>query len=215
MENVYPSETDAISTSPSQTRRERSETVESVAGTSGSISGVGRENNCLASDNSPNSSRPGEAGWLSPLHIAAQKGHNGIARVLLQHNTDCNERDSDGLTPLVHAAVGGYEEVVDLLLSRSARICTLDNQGRSVLHWAVVHRREDVLRILLNHCTTNTGERRMLDGYDNEGKTPLHMAIDTGFEAGVQILLDFGANVHFRARKSSTKIGLEEVVDGF
>ncbi|KAJ5373388.1 hypothetical protein N7517_005394 [Penicillium concentricum] len=40
-----------------------------------------------------------DSGWLSALHIAAQKGHHRIMRVLLQQNIDCDEMDSDGLRP--------------------------------------------------------------------------------------------------------------------
>ncbi|KAK3985846.1 ankyrin repeat-containing domain protein [Cladorrhinum sp. PSN332] len=135
--------------------------------------------------------------WQSSLHIAAQKGHNRIVCVLLQHHSDCNEKDSEGLTPLIHATIGGFEDVVSSLLNHGARITSVDNQHRSALHWAIVHRREAMLKLLLKHCAG--GDREVLDGYDVNGKTPLHTAIDTGFEAGVQMLLQFGANVHYRA----------------
>lgn len=162
-----------------------------------SVSGHGGESLGLGTDDLPCLS--GKTGWLSPLHIAAQKGHDRIARVLLQHNIDCNEKDSDGLTPLIHAIAGGYEDVVCLLLSHGACIGSLDSQRRSALHWAVIHRRETMLKVLLNHCS---GEQALIDGYDNDGRTPLHTAVDMGFETGVQILLQFGANVHSKARKS-------------
>lgn len=99
-------------------------------------------------------------------------------------------------TPLIHATIGGYEDVVSSLLAHGARIGNLDTQRRSALHWAVVHRREGLLRLLLKHCA---GDRAVLDGYDDSCKTPLHTAIDTGFEAGVQMLLEFGANIHYKA----------------
>ena len=162
-----------------------------------SVSGHGSDSLGLQIDESISPS--GRAGWLSPLHIAAQKGHDRIARLLLQHSIDCNEKDSDGLTPLIHATIGGFEDVISSLLSHGARIGNVDGQRRSAFHWAVIYRREAVLKILLNHCA---GERTLIDGYDNEGRTPLHMAVDMGFEAGVQVLLQFGANVHYRARKS-------------
>ena len=139
-------------------------------------------------------------GWLSPLHIAAQKGHNRIARILLQHIIDCNEKDSDGLTPLMLAVIGGHEDVVRSLLSYGARIGDVDGQQRpSALHWAVLHRRETLLRVLLNHCVD---ERALVDSYDDFGRTPLHIAIDTDFETGVLILLQFGANPQYKACKS-------------
>lgn len=137
-------------------------------------------------------------GWMSPLHMAAQRGHNGIVRMLLRYHPLCDERDSDGVTPLMHATIGGYEDVVSSLLSHGARIDSVDCRNRTVLHWAVLHRRETLLKMLLAYCA---GDHAVVDAYDNAGRTVLHTAIDTGFEAGVHILLQFGANIYSRIRK--------------
>ncbi|RFU78091.1 ankyrin repeat domain-containing 27 [Trichoderma arundinaceum] len=138
-------------------------------------------------------------GWLSALHMAARRGHGGIVRLLLQHCMDTNERDSDGLTPLMHAVAGGHEEVVNLLLAHGARLGDVDGRRRSVLHWAVLTYREGLLRLLLKHAATD--DPLLIDGYDETGRTPLHTAIDSGFETGVSILVEFGVNLHSRARK--------------
>ncbi|KAL3419167.1 tetratricopeptide ankyrin repeat and coiled-coil containing 1 [Phlyctema vagabunda] len=137
------------------------------------------------------------AGWLPPLHLAAQKGHERIVQVLLQHGADCNEADSAGLTPLMHATIGGYEEVITLLLARGARADRADRKGRSALHWAVMHRGEAALKILLEHPKENQG---LVDAYNRNGRTALHAAIETGFEPGVQLLLQYGASVNCRVR---------------
>ncbi|KAK4032090.1 ankyrin repeat-containing domain protein [Parachaetomium inaequale] len=139
--------------------------------------------------------------WQSPLHMAAQKGHNGIVCLLLEQDVDCNEGDSEGLTPLMHAVIGGFQDVAGSLLARGARVGATDGQDRSALHWAVVHRREALLRLLLEHWAGDGGgdERGVVDGYDADGKTPLHAAIEAGFEAGVHVLLEFGADVKSRA----------------
>jgi ankyrin repeat protein len=50
--------------------------------------------------------------WQRPLHIAAEKGYGDIVELLLEHNTDCNEKDSDSATPLAHAIRGGHEAAV-------------------------------------------------------------------------------------------------------
>ncbi|KAJ5811089.1 hypothetical protein N7447_010605 [Penicillium robsamsonii] len=139
------------------------------------------------------------SGWLSALHIAAQKGHHRIMRMLLQQDIDCDEIDSDGLTPLIHATIGGHEDVVTLLLMHGARIDKVDRQNRSVLHFAVSHRRQTILKILLDYCV---GDQGLIDAYDSGGRTPLHIAVDTGFEAGVQALVQRGASVHYRTRKT-------------
>jgi hypothetical protein len=151
-------------------------------------------------DSSSSPSGENVCGWLSPLHIAAQKGHDRIVRILLRHNIDCNEKDSDGLTPIIHAVIGGHEDVLRSLLSHGVRIGSVDGQQRpSALHWAVLHRRGTLLRVLLNHCLE---EKALIDCYDDTGRTPLHLAIDTDFEDGVVILLQFGADPQHKARKA-------------
>ncbi|KAK0625505.1 ankyrin repeat-containing domain protein [Bombardia bombarda] len=143
----------------------------------------------------------GENSWLGPLHMAAQKGHDRIVRVLLQHDSDrmdCNERDSDGLTPLYYAITGGYEGIVALLVEHGARIDEVDSKQRNALHWAVLEQREGLLKLLLDHCG---GNQALINCYDDAGMTPLHTAIDTGFEAGVRLLLQYGGNPLFKARK--------------
>lgn len=132
-------------------------------------------------------------GWQSPLHLAAQRDDERIVRVLLQHQSDCNERDSDGLTPLFHAIICGHEHVAALLLHHGARIDEKDEQGRTALALAVVYRREALLKLLLRLCT---GNQALIDGYDAAGRAPLHTAIDIGFEAGVRLLLEHGANLN-------------------
>lgn len=122
-----------------------------------------------------------------------------MGAIVLQNCMDTNEPDSDGLTPLMHAVAGGHEEVVGLLLSHRARLGDRDNRRRSVLHWAVLTYREAVLRLLLKHAATD--DPLLIDAYDESGCTPLHAAIDSGFETGVSILMEFGANIHSRARK--------------
>ncbi|KAI9742528.1 MAG: hypothetical protein M1818_003668 [Claussenomyces sp. TS43310] len=138
------------------------------------------------------------ASWESPLHIAAQKGHSGIAQLLLEHHVDCNEKDSDGLTPLAHAIRGDHEAAVRLLLSHGARLDYTDGPGCSVFHCAVIHRREALLRLFASHCAADLS---LLDAFDLEGMTPLHRAVATNFEAGVRILLHHGASAHHRVRK--------------
>ncbi|KAH0044351.1 hypothetical protein KCU78_g410, partial [Aureobasidium melanogenum] len=139
-----------------------------------------------------------EGNWVSALHIAVQKGHVRIVRVLLQHGVDCNQQDGEGLTPLIHAVISDHEDVLTSLIQNGARICETDNQQRNAVHWAVSQRREALLKVLLEHCSC---DQMAIDGHDVDGKTPLHTAVDIGFEAGVRILLESGANMNSWARK--------------
>ncbi|KAI0401347.1 ankyrin repeat-containing domain protein [Xylaria palmicola] len=146
-------------------------------------------------------------GWLSPLHIAAKKGSSRIIRMLLQHNIDCNEPDSEGLTPLMHAVIGGHEEATRSLLECGARMENVDQDGGkrpclSAIHWAVLKRREGVLRVLLDHSS----DPKLIDNYDHLGRAPLHIAIDNEFHVGVGLLLQFGADPSRKAQQRQSDL---------
>lgn len=141
-------------------------------------------------------------GWLSTMHIAAQKGHERILRVLLeQGDMDTNSADSDGRTPLFYAALGGHESVVRLLLNHGSRISHLDCYRRSVLHWAAQYQQLEVLRTLLRHWSAHERGSCDINAHDNHGWTPLHLAVERGFEEGVLLLIQFGADMNAKAKK--------------
>ncbi|KAK8128648.1 hypothetical protein PG984_009756 [Apiospora sp. TS-2023a] len=135
--------------------------------------------------------------WRGPLHMAVRKGNDRIP-----HPGGCNERDSGGATPLSYAVTGGFEAVVRTLVAHGARIGDVDERGRNALHWAASQRREGVLRALLElGCCASTA---LVDSCDGGGMTPLHMAIENGFEGGVDLLLQYGADINYKARVPST-----------
>ncbi|KAK9420441.1 putative BZIP domain-containing protein [Seiridium unicorne] len=132
--------------------------------------------------------------WLSPIHMAAQKGNDRIVRMLAQRGIDCNVKDSHGLTPIMYAVIGGHEDVVRSLISQHAHISPTNCNGRrkpSALHLAVSHRHETILGMLLDYCSQDS---ELIDCYDDEWRTPLHLAIHLDFEAGVLALLQHGAD---------------------
>ncbi|KAH6886252.1 ankyrin repeat-containing domain protein [Thelonectria olida] len=140
-------------------------------------------------------------GWLSTLHIAARRGHERIVRTLIEHDIDCNEEDSDGRTALIHAAIDGHEPVARALLAQGAVISHVDRRRRSALHWAVLGGHEAVLCVLLEHYAERDWEHG-IDAYDELGWTALHIAVEKDFEAGVVMLLQAGADLHAKARKT-------------
>ncbi|ROW17039.1 hypothetical protein VPNG_01225 [Cytospora leucostoma] len=103
------------------------------------------------------------------------------------------------------SATGPHQYLANPSLScfwrTGAHLGGVDGRRRSALHWAVKARREAMLRLLLRHADA-ANDTSVIDSYDDAGRTPLHVAIDCGFEPGVPLLLDFGANMHSRARKS-------------
>lgn len=100
----------------------------------------------------------------------------------------------------MHAVIHGHAGIIMLLLERGARPGDLDNRRQSALYWAVVQRNGAILKILLEHCVQEKDMVEQIDSYDDSFRTPLHTAVELGFEEGVRLLLSFGANLHCRAR---------------
>ena len=149
----------------------------------------------------PTSPAP-DSGWLSALHIAAQRGHEGILRsLMLRGNLDYNGQDSDGRTPLMLAVIGNHEKAVELLLAHGAKLDVTDQEKRSALHWAVLYQHERVLRLILEGLSIGGQLDACINSYDASGWTPLHMAAHHGFDSGVSLLLEFGADLDLMARK--------------
>ncbi|KAJ9490716.1 hypothetical protein VN97_g2508 [Penicillium thymicola] len=155
-----------------------------------------------------------DKGWIGTLHIAAQKGHEKIVRVLLlQGDIDANNQDSDGRTPLVHAVIENHDSIVRLLLSHGARIGVYDCDGRSALHWTVLHHRLEILKQLLEH-RAKYEPGLDIDVYDNYGWTPLHMSVNRAFEAGILMLLQEGADINAKAHKCPYTGKILPLMDG-
>lgn len=136
----------------------------------------------------------GEEMWL-PLHRAAQRGDLTLVRLLLDHGASIDARTRFRTpmhgreTPLILASRGGYDAVAALLLDRHAGLDLLDANHRSALtHAAETGRGEIVDRLIGFGCA--------VDPVDDSGRTPLHWAIQGGFDAIALKLIDAGADVN-------------------
>jgi ankyrin repeat protein len=73
----------------------------------------------------------------TPLSHAAQRGHTGICRFLLEHSAVVDSRsDKANRTPLYYAARNGHLETVQLLLIHGADIESSEYEGYTALSWA-------------------------------------------------------------------------------
>ena len=90
----------------------------------------------------------------TPLHFAAQHGHEAAARVLLDRGADVSAAATSGYgsrTTLHFAAENGHEAVARLLLDRGADVsaaATGGYGGRTPLHFAAGNGHEAVARLL-------------------------------------------------------------------
>lgn len=158
-------------------------------------------------------------GGFTPLHVAAHAGHVGMVRWLLQqpalwrHGSDgagqrgdvttdpaevLNPRASNGQTPLILAVNQGRLGVVRLLLEQEGIDPNLLNAGgHGALHHAAAGGRTEVMAALLEHPDTE------VDFHSDTGLPALFFALVNNKLEAAALLLNRGANIHWRARDDS------------
>ena len=131
------------------------------------------------------------------LHSACRQGNITMLKILLEHGANINSLDNDNQTPL-HTAIlevsDHCELIVKELLKNGADVNHKDNENKTAIHHAASEEAisEDLLQDMLNLCTNPN-----IKSFD-EGKTPLHMASDEGFDSNVKNLLKYGADPNIR-----------------
>lgn len=119
----------------------------------------------------------------TPLHYAAESGRIDIARSLIK-NADANAVNSFNFTPLHYAAKVGNADLANLLLANGAKISIEipDRNGKTPLHHAANEGHVNMVNILLENGADINKRTLIIERKDrieyNDGKTPLHCAIE-------------------------------------
>ena len=120
---------------------------------------------------------------VTALHVAAEKGHVEVVRLLLEAGAKQDAVDSNGATALHRAAKRGHSEVVRLLLEAGADTGRTNDVTVTALHLAARGGHLEVVRLLLE-----TGAKQ--DVVDSNGKTVLHCSAESGHLEVVRLLLE-------------------------
>ncbi|KAI4883895.1 hypothetical protein NFI96_026918, partial [Prochilodus magdalenae] len=154
-------------------------------------------------------------GGLIPLHNACSFGHAEVVSLLLCQGADPNARDNWNYTPLHEAAIKGKIDVCIVLLQHGADPNIRNTDGKSALDLADPSAKtvltgmyraceykkdelleaarsgnEDKLMALLTPLNVNC------HASDGRKSTPLHLAAGYNRVRIVQLLLQYGADVH-------------------
>lgn len=161
---------------------------------------------------------------MNPIHWAALNNEVAVIEMMLKYGADIKAENGWGLTPLQIAIREGqienlenvsyrigllnlvvtnsYTEIVLLLLGHEVPINDTDMQVFGPLQWAALRNEIQIARLILEHGA-NVNKK------DIEGqRTPLHLAIEEGHEAMVELLLANKADVDATDKDGRTPMDL-------
>ncbi|KAF4779977.1 hypothetical protein HER10_EVM0008301 [Colletotrichum scovillei] len=136
-------------------------------------------------------------GGLTPLHRAAEQGHEAIVKILIETGASVNvETMNKGLrTPLSYAAMHGREAIVKLLLQNKANVNARRENSSTVLYEAskvgryTVDPSEAIVKLLIENGA-DVNSKHM------NGDAPLHSASGAGDVRITRLLVENGADVN-------------------
>ena len=118
------------------------------------------------------------------LHYASKHGHLDIVKCLLENGAVCSRNKSD-LTPIHLATKEGHVDCMKLLMKFNPNFVDHQPKGNEMISLAAQQGNSDSLEYLFNL------ERfqNQINLRDEEGKTPLHHAIENSHESSALVIL--------------------------
>ncbi|BCS24211.1 ankyrin repeat domain-containing protein [Aspergillus puulaauensis] len=121
--------------------------------------------------------------------LGKKKGYPGVARLLLERGAQIEAVRINGDNPLLWAVKNGSEQSAQVLLEHGANVNHQDEIGITPLMAAISLDEEvpSLVQLLVKY-------KADLHPRDNCQRTPLHIAVQRGYDHSARILMDAGAD---------------------
>ncbi|CAB0037255.1 unnamed protein product [Trichogramma brassicae] len=150
---------------------------------------------------------------MTPLHIICEEDDDGdLTEIFFKINDDMQQtvqidaRNKSGNTPLYLAIDKGNTKAFEILLRRGAQSNLAGEFGLTPLHFIV---RDDVdgeMTELFFKFNDDRQQTVQINVRDDDGDTPLHLALENGKMKAAEILLRRGAKANSANEKGSTPL---------
>jgi ankyrin repeat protein len=125
---------------------------------------------------------------VSPLWVAVAVGHFGIVKLLIEEgNANVNHLSATRSSPLRAASYIGHLDIARYLIAHGADMRLVRDGNYTNLMLSAYREHVHMIKYFIDELECNPNE------YDQDGRTPLHYAIDGGSLNVVQLLLKRGA----------------------
>ncbi|XP_077349985.1 uncharacterized protein LOC143998115 [Lithobates pipiens] len=128
-------------------------------------------------------------GW-SPLLVAAESGHTGVVKILIQNHARVDLFDEYGKAALHLACENGHDKMADILLRHKAFVNAKTKLGLTPLHLCAENGCNHLVKLLVENYLAS------IDAMSLTKRTPLHLAAGNGQLDVCNSLLNMKADVN-------------------
>uniref|UniRef100_A0A1I7U7E1 ANK_REP_REGION domain-containing protein n=1 Tax=Caenorhabditis tropicalis TaxID=1561998 RepID=A0A1I7U7E1_9PELO len=153
---------------------------------------------------------------LTPLHYAAMKSNIAALKALIKLKANVDAEDVNEMTPLLLACVHGSQEVIQELIKAKSNVTKRDLRLNTVFHIVALRGEPNYLKMMMDYDPIEA--IKALNKVNNEGKTPLRMAVEGNHPETLKKILEMESKnsqkwmvrekelLHFAARKGYIEI---------
>ncbi|KAJ8729440.1 hypothetical protein PYW08_001021 [Mythimna loreyi] len=130
-----------------------------------------------------------DAFMQTALHYAAEQGHAGVVKLLIEAGSKIDAETGDGVTALHVAVIKNYTDIVKILIKAGSNVNHKTYDSMTPLHFATSRGFLDLVKILVTNGAS-------LEARDANERTALYIAAGRGHMDVIKYLIDAGANVN-------------------